>query len=241
VSGVSSPCDSFIRAAEPRVVGTIRNLATLRVDAAALRRQCDAVEVRLDKIGPDAPDWPDLCSVLEAGGIPVIVTLRAAAEGGSWTGPEPRREEILLAALERVSAVDIELAAAIRTTVCRQAARLARTLIVSYHNFEFTPPLPDLADIVRRARMDPVCVPKLAAMIRSPADTDALLRLLGQERAAGPLCVIGMGGPGSETRIAFPVAGSCLAYGFIDEPVAPGQIPAARLKAEIAARKMRAG
>jgi 3-dehydroquinate dehydratase len=36
-----------------------------------------------------------------------------------------------------------------------------------------------------------------------------------------------MGPLGPQTRVEFPKLGSCFTYGYLDEPVAPGQ-PAAR-------------
>jgi len=54
------------------------------------------------------------------------------------------------------------------------------------------------------------------------------------------LCVIGMGRAWSETRIEFATLGSCLTYGYLDKPAAPGQISAAelvrRLRRALAAR-----
>jgi hypothetical protein len=44
-----------------------------------------------------------------------------------------------------------------------------------------------------------------------------------------PLCIIGMGPLGTETRVAFSLVGSCLTYGYLDKPSAPGQMSAARL------------
>ena len=40
-----------------------------------------------------------------------------------------------------------------------------------------------------------------------------------------PHVVIGMGGLGLLTRIAFPALGSLMTFGFIGKPTAPGQIP----------------
>jgi 3-dehydroquinate dehydratase len=38
-----------------------------------------------------------------------------------------------------------------------------------------------------------------------------------------------MGDAWKQTRIAFPKLGSCLAYGYLDKPTAPGQVSAAEL------------
>jgi 3-dehydroquinate dehydratase len=38
-----------------------------------------------------------------------------------------------------------------------------------------------------------------------------------------------MGALGKQTRTAFPKLGSCLTYGYLDKPAAPGQLAAAAL------------
>ena len=43
------------------------------------------------------------------------------------------------------------------------------------------------------------------------------------------LCVIGMGPDWAHTRVLFPQLGSCLTYGYLDKPTAPGQFSAAEL------------
>jgi len=41
--------------------------------------------------------------------------------------------------------------------------------------------------------------------------------------------VIGMGEAWKQTRLSFPKLGSCLTYGYLDKPTAPGQESAAEL------------
>jgi len=48
-------------------------------------------------------------------------------------------------------------------------------------------------------------------------------------RGKQPLCVIGMGNAWKQTRVSFPKLGSCLTYGYLDQPTAPGQVSAAEL------------
>jgi 3-dehydroquinate dehydratase len=45
--------------------------------------------------------------------------------------------------------------------------------------------------------------------------------------------VLGMGVPARETRTEFALKGSCLTYGYLDSPVAPGQPPSAALVEEL--------
>jgi 3-dehydroquinate dehydratase len=65
-------------------------------------------------------------------------------------------------------------------------------------------------------------------MIKHGSDVDVLRALL-RRRWEKPICVIGMGRAWSKTRIEFAMLGSCLTYGYLDKPTAPGQMSAAEL------------
>jgi 3-dehydroquinate dehydratase I len=106
--------------------------------------------------------------------------------------------------------------------VARQAEKLGKVCLVSHHDFAKTPPLAELEAIVQRAQQHKAAA-KVATMIRSEADVETLLALL-KRRWPGPLCVIGMGDAWKQTRVSFAKLGSCLTYGYLDKPTAPGQI-----------------
>jgi 3-dehydroquinate dehydratase-1 len=57
----------------------------------------------------------------------------------------------------------------------------------------------------------------------------ANFRSLLQEKWSLPVCLIGMGILGRETRLTFPREGSCFTYGYLDTAGAPGQYSAAEL------------
>lgn len=212
----------------PRVAGTISDSATLSSPASTLAARCDLVEVRLDAVGTDTPDWLRTCQNWEAAGLPVMVTVRLQAEGGKWHRADKDRERLLLSALDALSAIDVELNSDLSASLCEYAAQKNKTAIISYHNFALTPSLADLRAIVARIRQLPHAVPKLAAMVNSEADIRILTELL-QSELPQPICVIGMGPLGASTRTAFPALGSCLTYGHIDKSSAPGQLSAANL------------
>ena len=212
----------------PRVVGCLSTLREPSFVAKAARLGCDLVEMRIDRIGPFRSGWMDNARGIEKAGVPVIVTLRWAREGGLWTESDLGREPILLSAIEAFSCVDIELASALCLPLARRAEELGKRLIVSFHDFRLTPPLDALRQIVRRINRIPCAIPKIATMVTSEADIFALRSLLESENER-PLCVIGMGPLGSRTRLLFPSLGSCLAYGYLDVPAAPGQLRASAI------------
>ncbi|MEO5367078.1 MAG: type I 3-dehydroquinate dehydratase [Magnetococcus sp. WYHC-3] len=212
----------------PRVAGTITDRATLSLPASDLAAQCDLVELRLDLVGTDTPDWLQSCLALEASGLPVLLTLRLAAEGGKWQQADKLRERFLRSALDAISAIDVELNSDLSVSLGEYAARKNKTVIVSHHNFSLTPPLAELRAVVARIRRLPNAVPKIATMVNTEADIRILTDLLLAE-LPNPICVIGMGAAGAPTRTAFPAMGSCLTYGHLDKSSAPGQLSAAAL------------
>jgi 3-dehydroquinate dehydratase-1 len=209
---------------QPHVVGTISLPDTLARWAQKTEPVCDIVEVRLDKIGVDTPGWLDHCRAINAQ-IPVLLTIRLASEGGAWTAPEEQRLDLFQRARPVVSAMDVELHS--------QLLPVLSPTIVSFHDFQKTPPLPELQAIARRAAQ---CgdVVKIVTMIHTRADLATLRQLLATG-CGKPLCVLGMGELAGPTRTEFPRLGSCLTYGYIDRPAAPGQPAAADLMRQLRA------
>lgn len=236
----------------PRVVGTITTRASLPSSSKIRDFGCDIVEVRLDLIGADTPNWLSECQAIEATGSPVLLTLRSVLEGGRWTGPDQDRLPFITAALESLSCVDVELASGICDAVCSKAAKLGRPVIVSYHNFDRTPALEELENILGKMRKFPAAVPKISTMVTGADDIETLKTLIrrhagkanghpassasrvGRAVPCPPVCVIGMGVMATETRVSFAKLGSCLTYGYIDSTSAPGQLPARELRERLA-------
>ena len=206
--------------AVPRVVGTLSTFSPRG------KLVGDIVELRLDKFARRS-DWLERCVALQTGGKPVLLTVRLRAEGGSWEKDDEQRLDIYKQGLRELAAVDVELSSAIAHPVAREAARLKKASVISFHDFEKTPPLGELCAIVERAHKIG-SIAKVATMIEQSDDVD-VLRLLLRQGWDKPLCVIAMGKKWSKTRIEFARLGSCLTYGYLDKPTAPGQISASEL------------
>jgi 3-dehydroquinate dehydratase-1 len=222
---------SLILGLAPQVVGTVSQADTLARLAVGVQRVCDIVEVRLDLIGSDTPKWLEQAKAIEAQGFPVILTIRLKDEGGRWTQPDAARLPLFESGLEHLSAADVELSSSSLEAISAAARRHERALIVSHHDFVRTPSAHELRQIVHKAA-DYGTVVKVATFTQTEADV-ALLRGLFVETCAASLCVLGMGPLGPQTRAEFPKLGSCLTYGFLDAPVAPGQVSAAELMVQL--------
>lgn len=208
----------------PRVAGVITSAQMLYEFCDYPRINCDAVEVRPDlmNLAPSSPEIINRCENIEADGFPVIYTPRLAAEGGQWQDEDEDRRPLFMSAIANLSAVDVELRSPLAKEVVNEAAMMGKTAIVSFHDFDQTPSLEELKDIIARIHDLGRAVIKIATMINAPEDIERLALLL-QENSTSPMCVLGMGPEGRRTRIDFPKLGSCLTYGYIDNPSAPGQ------------------
>lgn len=213
----------------PCVVGTVSTPRAL-LSLCPRSLPCDIVEARLDRIGLN-DGWLEACRRIQAAGKPVIATIRLQAEGGSWSAPDRARENAFQAALEHLAAVDVEYRSPLRRRLAALAARHGKAVIISYHDFQGTPPLSKLKRIVRTIFRYDSAVAKIATMTRNWEDVRILLRLLVEEEWPGPICILGMGPAAELTRTLFPCLGSALSYGYLDQPLAPGQMSCRRLSA----------
>jgi 3-dehydroquinate dehydratase I len=224
----------------PRIVGVVTRASTLKRIPQLKNPPFDIVEVRLDLIGPDKVAWAEICSLIERRGIPIILTVRSAVEGGMWTGEDRSRLGLYLAGLRSVSAVDVEIRSSIFSAVAVAARKAGKAVIASFHDFKTTPARIALKRVVALGRRRGARVVKVATQIRRAPDTEVLLRLLREERDKGAVCVIGMGRLGAGSRVSLACEGSCLTYGFVDRSAAPGQF-SCRVLAKRLRRECRVG
>jgi 3-dehydroquinate dehydratase I len=214
----------------PCVVGTITSAAMLKAFAGRPNANCDIAEVRLDQVG-QTEDWLSACLEIEASGTPVLLTPRVRSEGGNWPDDDKSRLYVIREGLNHLAAVDVEFKSPLMPQVCAEAKALKKAVIVSFHDFEKTPPLDELKTIATKAAKHGTIV-KISAMVKNNQDIATLEKLLASERDV-PLCVIGMGAFGTQTRVTFPARGSCLTYGYLDAPSAPGQLSAEMLSEQL--------
>jgi 3-dehydroquinate dehydratase-1 len=193
-------------------------------------RAFDLLEVRVDLF--DAPTFDvcaDACARVEATGTPVLVTIRLAAQGGRWARPDAERLPLYRAAARVASWLDVEGASPIAGDVIALAHAAGRKVVVSHHDFARTPLLAELENLVASALAAGADIAKVATLVATDADRDALYAILA--RHPGLACVIGMGVGSSKLRVALPARGSRLAYAYLDAPTAPGQLSVAEMDA----------
>ena len=146
--------------------------------------------------------------------------------------PDAERAGYFTTALENLAAIDIELQSRSLPKIAMLAKKLKKTVIVSTHDFVKTPSASSLRDLILEATPHASIV-KISAMTKTPADIATLRGLLEQDWGV-PLAVMGMGELGLASRVEFAKLGSALNYGWLDEPMAPGQPSASELMDKLA-------
>lgn len=199
------------------------------LDRLAGATAADAVELRADLSDDPRPDaLVAALRRLRAAGRPIVLTVRAAAEGGrAW--PDDRRAALYAAGMPHVDAVDVEIASRdLAADVVPRARAAGRLVILSAHDFQATPAPVALLGLAERARALGADLPKLATHAGAVEDLRTLLDVTLAARDDG-VVTLGMGPFGPLSRILLPAAGSVLTYGAAGRPTAPGQLPAGEL------------
>lgn len=174
----------------------------------------DIVELRLDGVAD-----VDVAAALAGRKTPVIVTCRAAWEGGAFGGSEEARLRLLSEAI-RLGAeyVDVEWRADRRSLPRNEHT----AVVLSHHDFSGVPA--DLEDRVRAMAAEGPDVLKVAVTAGRLRDC---LTLRSAMQIDVPHVAIAMGSAGQLTRLAPAAFGSLWSYGGKS---APGQVSAAELR-----------
>lgn len=205
--------------ARPRIC-----VAIVTDDMAAVRQVeplADLFEVRIDLIGEG---WPDVAGQLAK---PWLATNRRKEEGGSWQGSETERIEELLKALTLgASIIDIELRSPDVKSVVAQVKGWAECL-VSYHDFDKTPPPDELRYIILRQQDAGADICKLVTTARAFPDNLAVLQLI-KDFPEIKIVSFAMGDAGRLSRLLSPLAGGYFTFASSEtgSESAPGQVSA---------------
>ena len=225
-------------------------------DAAALCVEAQAMAVAASTPGGPAPDlleWRvdalDAAadpSAIEAaaralraaaGPLPLLLTLRAAREGGRDHGLDDAARAARLVALIDIGVADLvdfetdaapEALQALRGACLRHGVPLA----LSAHHFDRTPSVGEMVAAFRRAADLGADIAKLAVMPTAPGDVEALLTATAEADAALaiPIVSMSMGEAGVPSRVLGFRYGSRITWASAGTASAPGQLPLAALR-----------
>jgi 3-dehydroquinate dehydratase type I len=158
--------------------------------------------------------------------------LIATCREGFYSNDE-RLERLLEAIRAGAAFVDVETEADddFRKIIVEQARLNNCKLIVSYHNFDETPSLPEMCDIVDTCKKQSADIVKLVTTARNKSDVARTLSLYDKYPDTS-LVAFAMGGTGLISRVACVFLGAPYTYAAIsdDKPLADGQISVEKIK-----------
>jgi 3-dehydroquinate dehydratase type I len=160
--------------------------------------------------------------------IPVIATARRVGEGGMFDGSEENRARLLEKAIEAGFAhIDVELGS-------KALANLSgkRNLIVSWHDFNSTPEVEKLEEVLDQATRSGAEITKVVTTAERSIDNIKVLRFLARHARSHRLVCFAMGEEGLPSRILSPLFGSEFTYASLGRgrETAPGQLPVNELR-----------
>jgi 3-dehydroquinate dehydratase I len=207
--------------------------AALEAAEAAMQAGAHCLELRLDKL----KNLNEVEVLVHGVRTPAIAVCRPPRWDGFFEGSERQRVERLHRAIEAgVPAVDVDLVTppALRRKVIHAARSRGTTVMVSYENFQRTPPAGHLLKTLRREKALGADIAKLAVMATSYRDALTILEVtLKAKRSLGiPFVAIAMGAYGSSSRPLALVFGAAMTYGCTakGKEGAPGQLPISEVR-----------
>lgn len=182
----------------------------------SIKAGTDMLELRIDFL--DNPNPDDIKTIINEINFPLIATNRRNEEAGFFKGSESDRIEILIEAAKAADVVDIELGTNIDDI--NKIIKTASKTIISYHDFNKTPSVDFLLEIVRKEK-ELGDIAKFAVMPQKMSDTLTVLEVLSK---VNNTIGIAMGAMGSYTRVVAPLFGSPITFASYENSSAPGQL-----------------
>jgi len=187
----------------------------------------DLIELRLDYLA----ETPDLKTIRESTSIPLIATYRRTDQGGVNECKEDDRIKLLLeACIEGINYLDLAITTPNLPEIIDQAHEANTEVIVSYHDFEATPPLEKLQVILWEILEKGADICKIIGSAQSPRDNLTYLNLI-HENPDTRLVSFAMGKNGMMSRIFSPLHGAEYTYASSEtgKESAPGQFTVVEL------------
>lgn len=182
-------------------------------------RQCDLLEIRLDRFSKD----PEVGEFLHAKPKPVIFSCRRPQDGGDWDGTEEERLALLrnciVAGADYVE-LELDIAGGIRKYG-------ATKRVISYTNLQETPA--NVPEIYADAQTKNPDVIKLVTRVKTPEEAWPLVQILA--KPAVPTVVVGLGPSSAMLTMLARRIGAPWTYAALERGMEayPGQLTVAAL------------
>jgi 3-dehydroquinate dehydratase-1 len=189
----------------------------------------DLIEVRLDSL----TNHDHIAELSTCTKTPLIATNKSAAQHGKFSGTETERQNILLdAAKNGFTYVDVDLSTPNQAEIIRKLHEAGAKVIVSFHDFEQTPPREKLDGVLKEEVALGADVCKIITTARSVKDNLVTLNFVSDASKKVKLVCFAMGDLGKQSRLVSPVFGAFFTFASLDEKrkTAKGQLTIQEMK-----------
>ena len=206
-------------------------------------KEPDLIELRADFL-EDISDNLFMINLIEfikdKTNLPLLFTIRSAKEGGEIISLNEADvfklvEEICLKT--EIEYIDYEVDGKLEYVedIVKVAKDTNKKIILSYHNFQETPPESDLIDKIKKMKLFDANYAKIAVMPNERRDVFNLLNVTAEatELLEIPLITMSMGELGKLTRVIGWTYGSRVTFAIGAATSAPGQIEIDHLRESI--------
>jgi 3-dehydroquinate dehydratase type I len=174
----------------------------------------------------DVTREPEVESVLHHAPLPVIATVRPSEHGGHFNGTKEEQLRLLLRATAGGSSyVDWEFRR--HEDLPDELAPMREQVILSYHNFQETPPDSTLESLFNEMAAVKAGVVKVVTLAQKMEDNISLLNLIRQGKNQGiQVVAFCLGSLGRISRVACLLVGGAFTYAALKRgaEAAPGQL-----------------
>lgn len=189
----------------------------------------DLIEIRFDLMKSTTA----IFEIRDATDYPLIATNRRKDQAGLYSGTEQQRLATLeQAAAESFDYVDIELKTKNVDKIVRRVKQNGNSVIVSYHNENFTPSQNVLKSILAREKRAGADVCKIVSTAKSYHDSLRCLEFLSTQARRSKLVCFAMGRLGIPSRVLSPLFGAYFTFAsyISGSESAPGQLTIASMR-----------
>lgn len=189
----------------------------------------DYVEIRFDYLKPD--QLQAAIDAAKGAKSKAVFTLRSKDQGGRFSGSEQDRVKWLYRLAEqKPMLLDVELHTLQENDELADFLESQKTpLLVSWHDFQQTPPSDSLADVLSEMRIYSNYI-KVVTTAKSVEDSLRLLEMYETATGLHPI-FFAMGEAGVISRVLCTVAGNApFTYASLEKAVAPGQLTVKQMR-----------
>ncbi len=202
----------------------------LKLVEKAENRGADFIEIRLDTFR----DYSELSEIPACSKLPMIATNKSVKSHGKFLGSETERKQTLLNAAEKgFEYVDLDLSTSELESIVSDVHSMGVKSIISFHDFNETPSLQKMEEILKKEIASGADVCKIIATAKSVEDNLTMLNFVSKASKSTKTVCFCMGELGKTSRLLSPLFGGFFTFASLErgKETAAGQLTIQEMRA----------